>query len=446
MDVNMEDMTILMHLRKRKSKYCSVFLMLAITICIACLFAYSYVKNITYQIQEEFIHNQEDSVIVSEVNGYTGRFPDIVLTGDHLIAAYYWNNSHAPYVLGDSLGTIQLKYGEIDGSKWDSVPIEFIGEEFLINNNLGLWKDDERYYDSKDEAEKNNAVFCIEARDPNFAKMGEKIIFTFFTRLPWDSKLGRNSYYQYDENYDYTYGRTYIMYSDDMGITWSKPVEISCDYLDRGCAKRGNIAVLDENKLLIPLYGYNHNLGDSFTTANVVAALKDGNWEFQEEYYTHQEEGLPADGAFEAGITEVSFTVLGNHIYALCRPNGDIQVSEDSGKTWKKINFSREENLILHQPSLETISDSQQILASWAEPNKNGSRDIYLYLFKTGKDNSWNYMNKYCIYHNENAGDMGDPTSIFLSNQDALTIYYDVQKGIVGCTKTKLVKSNGGNK
>lgn len=436
----MEDINTFMHLLK-KYKYFSVVLMLSITIFIVCLFTYYYFENMTYQIYQESIHNQSDSIIVSEINGYTGRFPDIIQAGNHLIAAYYWNNSHAPYVLGDSLGTIQLKYGTTDGSKWDSTSLEFIGEEFLINNNLGLWKDNEQYYYSKDEAEKHNAVFCIEARDPNFAKMGEKIIFTFFTRLPWDSKLGGNTYFQYDEDYDYTYGRTYIMYSDNRGITWSKPVEIPCNYLDRGCAKRGNIAILDENKLLIPLYGYNHNLGNSFTTANVVAVLEDENWKFQEEYYIHQEEGIPEDGAFEAGVTEVSFTTLGNDVYALCRPNADILVSKDSGKTWEKIFFSGEGNLILHQPSLETISDSQQILASWAEPNKTGGRDIYLYLFNPSKDVPWNYKNKYRIYHNENAGDMGDPTSIFLANQNVLTVYYDVQKGIVGCTKTKLMKS-----
>lgn len=36
---------------------------------------------------------------------------------------------------------------------------------------------------------------------------------------------------------------------------------------------------------------------------------------------------------------------------------------------------------------------------------------------------------------------MGDPTSIYLPKQKVLTIYYDVQKGIIACTSTKLTKT-----
>lgn len=341
----------------------------------------------------------------------------------------------------DPLGTIQIIHGAGDGSNWDSEPIDFIDEQFLINNGLGLWKDNEKFYYSQDEAVENNADFCIEARDPNFAIMGNKIIFTFFTRLPWDSDFGENTYYKYNKNYDYTYGRTYLMHSEDNGNTWSSPVEVECDYLDRGCAKRGNIAVLDMNTILIPCYGYNSDLADTFTTANVRAVLKDGKWDFEEEYSTHQEGGAIVSGAFEAGVTEVSFATVGKYIYALCRSNGDVLVSNNSGKSWNKVETIGAENLILHQPSLQIVPKSNQILASWAEPNEIGGRDIYIYLFNANKDEIWNFNDKYCIYKNENAGDMADPTSIFLADKSVLTIYYDVQKGIVGCTKTKLIEN-----
>ena len=407
-----------MYLQKNRHKYLVGGLILFFAICILYFLIRLYFDNITYIIQQSSLNNAEDYIVVNEVDGYTGRFPDIVQTDDYLIAAYYWNNSHAPYVLGDSLGTIQLKYGELDGSKWSSEPIEFINEQFLIDNHLGLWKDNKQYYYSQNEAKKHNAQFCIEARDPNFAVMGNKIIFTFFTRLPWDSNLKEHTYYRYDENYDYTYGRTYIMYSDDMGVTWSAPVEIECKYLDRGCAKRGNIAILD-----------------------VLAVLKNGKWEFQEEYSIHQEDKISVDGAFKAGVTEVSFTMLEGNIYALCRPSGEIMCSKDEGKTWETVKFPENETIILHQPSLETISESRQILVSWAEPNKTGGRDIYLSLFNPKKSEQWSYSNKYCIYNNTNTGDMGDPTSIYLPNQKVLTIYYDVQKGIIGCTNTKLTKT-----
>ena len=100
------------------------------------------------------------------------------------------------------------------------------------------------------------------------------------------------------------------MVSDDEGITWSQPVEIKSEYLDRGSAKRGNIAVLDDHTILIPLYGYNSTLGNTFTTSNILAVFENGEWNFQQECCTHIEKGTEESGAFEKGVTEVSFTVL----------------------------------------------------------------------------------------------------------------------------------------
>lgn len=381
---------------------------------------------VRYGIARHPWENAEDTVIARAKDGCTGRFPDIVEAGGRLIAAYYWNDSHAPYVLGE----IRINYGESDGSGWGLEPAVFIGEAFLAEYGLGLWKGDGGYYDSPDEA-----------RDPNFAVLGDKILFTFFTRLPWDCGSGGKCYVQYSETSDYTYGRTYLMYSEDKGETWAPPVEVECRYLDGGCAKRGNIAVLGEDKILIPLYGFHHGGGGDFTTANVVAVWKEGGWEFEEEYCTHQEGGVSVGGAFETGVTEVSFTTLGGYVYALCRPNGDILMSGDLGKTWEKLDVSGNGGMVLHQPSLGVIPESSQILASWSEPNAAGGRDIYLYLFQPGKDRVWEYQEKSCIYHNENAGDMGDPTSILLPDKQVLTVYYDGQKGVVGCTKTALTST-----
>lgn len=69
----------------KKHKYFSVVLMLSITIFIVCLFTYYYFENMTYQIYQESIHNQSDSIIVSEINGYTGRF-----SGNNSVKT--WNN------------------------------------------------------------------------------------------------------------------------------------------------------------------------------------------------------------------------------------------------------------------------------------------------------------------------------------------------------------------
>lgn len=237
-------------------------------------------------------------MIASGQEGYTGRFPDIINTKKGLLAAYYWNDTHAPYVFGDHLGTIRIQKGTPDGEKWAS-PVELINEEFLVKSGLGLWKSGDTYYYSKTDADANNADFCIEARDPNFARMGDRLVMTFFTRVPWNSEQCGHSFFQYNENYAYTYGRTYIIISNDEGNTWSQATEIKTEYLDRGAAKRGNIAVINDHTLLIPLYGYNSNLENAFTTTNVLAVFKDGVWVFQEEYYSHAEEGVEVPGAFK---------------------------------------------------------------------------------------------------------------------------------------------------
>lgn len=101
-----------MYLQKKRHKYLAKVLIIILLSVIYILYflIHLYFNNITYIIQQSSQNNVEDNIVVSEVDGYTGRFPDIVQADNYLIAAYYWNNSHAPYVLGDSLGTIQLKY------------------------------------------------------------------------------------------------------------------------------------------------------------------------------------------------------------------------------------------------------------------------------------------------------------------------------------------------
>ncbi len=423
---------------RERTRRMPIVLAIGLFSAILLLAIYEKTKFKTFYIKQDKIDNARDTVIVSGLNGYTGRFPDVISTKNGLIAVYYWNDIHAPYVLGDHLGTIKIQKGTSDGENWES-SVDLIDSDFLVKNGLGLWKSGDTFYYSKSDAEANNAEFCIEARDPNLARMGNLLIMTFFTRLPWNAGQNGYSYLQYDENYDYTYGRTFIMVSDDEGNTWSPPVEIKSEYLDRGSAKRGNIAVLDEHTILIPLYGYNSTLGNTFTTTNILAVFENGEWNFQQEYCIHVEKGDSVAGAFEKGVTEVSFTTLDQKIYALLRSSGNIMVSEDRGATWQNVKCTgQDESYVLHQPSLQTIEASKQILASWAEPNENGGRDIFLMLYSPRKDKVWRYANKFCIYHNDEGGDMADPTSILLSDNTVLTIYYDVQKQIVACTKTNL--------
>ncbi len=395
-----------------------------------------------YNIGTDKVDNNNDIIIVLSDGEYTGRFPDVIQTEDELIAAFYWNkiDSHAPWNYGDSLGTIKLVHGSKDGVNWSDEYIDFIGENFLVENNIGVWRDCKtgEFYYSQDEANKYNAEFCVEARDPNFAKLNDgTIIFTFFTRLPYECNVGGHTFIQSNENNDYTSGRTYIMYSRDACRTWSYPVEIPCNYLDGGCVKRGNIAVYKDNQILIPLYGYNSTLGTVNTSAMVLAELAGDKWIFITEYNTHISGNIEMPGVFIEGVNEISLTVLGENTYALCRSNGDVLVSSDRGKNWKYINIMGGD-ITIQQPSLNIIPETNQLIASWAESSKYGGRDIYMLLFNPIKDNWWRYDNKRLIFTDEVRGDMGDPTSIYIGDGKIYTIYYDVPKGIIGGHITSL--------
>ena len=422
-----------------------ILIVFAIFICLSAIMIIVGIllKKPTYYIQQDGSSpdNSSDLAVVKGIDDFTGRFPDVIQVDDGLLVAYYWNSIHAPGVLGDPLGKIQIINGSEDGEVWGE-PVDLIDEEFLIDNDLGLWvnTDNRTYYHNYQDALNNNAQFCIEARDPNFCRIGNQIVLTFFTRLPWDSEMDGHAFLQYDEKYDYTYGRTYLMYSSDNGNTWSKPTEIQSDYLNMGCAKRGSCAVIDKNTLLIPLYGFNGD--EQLTTSNVLARFDGNNWIFVDEYCTHTEDGELLSGAFEYGVTEVSLYCDHKRIYALCRSNGDVMISDNGGISWENYpSIGREEDFVLHQPSLSSIDKSGQIIASWAEPNEIGGRDIFMYLFDPKKDEKWNYNIKCCIYHNEKAGDMADPTSIFVDNDNPFifTVYYDVEKQMVGLTKTALI-------
>ena len=171
---------------RERTRRMPIVLAIGLFSAILLLAIYEKTKFKTFYIKQDKIDNARDTVIVSGLNGYTGRFPDVISTKNGLIAVYYWNDIHAPYVLGDHLGTIKIQKGTSDGENWES-SVDLIDSDFLVKNGLGLWKSGDTFYYSKSDAEANNAEFCIEARDPNLARMGNLLIMTFFTRLPWNA-------------------------------------------------------------------------------------------------------------------------------------------------------------------------------------------------------------------------------------------------------------------
>lgn len=376
-------------------------------------------------------------VTIVEEDGYDFLFPDIVKKSDgSLLLVSYKNSSessHAPYQFGDSLGTVVCVSGSADGKEWGE-PEVLVSPENLAQWGLGVWysKQNNEFYYNEEDAKNNNAVLSIEARDPNLARLNDgTLLFTFFTRLPGDSGLGGHKYWNEGKSW-YTWGRTYIMYSKDDGLSWSLPTEVSCSHLDRNCAKRGNIAIYSDDSILIPLYGMSSKVSDSFArsqwcTVNVRARLDaSGEWVFSEEYIKNGENDTLS--VFGYGTTEASLgTTADDTTYAMIRYykhspgecGGDVFVSEDKGVTWTKT-ASTDPNAM--QAGFYRMEDSK-LYVTWSQiPSP---RKIYARVFDTNKP--WSYAETKLIYENTASYDMGDPSGIQLDNGKLLTIFYDTK-------------------
>jgi hypothetical protein len=389
-----------------------------------------------FQIESEAASNGVPDVTIAQENGYDFLFPDIVKKSDgSLLVVSYRDesgSSHAPYQFGDSLGTIVKINGSADGKIWGE-PEVLVSPEKLAQWNLGVWysKVNNEFYYNASDAEKNNAVLSIEARDPNLARLNDgTLLFTFFTRVPGESLLGGHKYWSEGTSW-YTWGRTYIMYSKDDGITWSAPTEIPCSHLDRNCAKRGNIAVYSDDSILIPLYGMSSSVTNFFSrskwcTVNVRARLNNGEWEFTDEYIAN---GSSEDlSVFGYGTTEASFgTTVDDVTYAMIRyytynpgdPGGDVFVSEDKGVTWTKIGSTNPNAM---QAGFYRMNNGN-LFVTWSQTPT--PRKIYARVFDTLK--SWDSTETKLIYENTSSGDMGDPSGIQLDDDKLFAVFYDTK-------------------
>ncbi len=390
-----------------------------------------------FPFETEAASNGVPDVTILEEKGNDFLFPDIVKKSDgSLLVVSYKNksdSSHAPYQFGDSLGTIVQLEGSADGKTWGE-PKVLVSPEKLAQWGLGVWysKADNEFYYNVEDAEKNNAVLSVEARDPNLAKLNDgTLLFTFFTRVPGKSLLGGHQYWNEGTAW-YTWGRTYIMYSKDDGTTWSAPTEISCRHLDRNCAKRGNIAVYSDDSILIPLYGMSSAVTNSFSrskwcTVNIKAKLNAfGEWEFTDEYITNGRGG--SFSVFGYGTTEASFGTTADDItYAMIRyykynlgdPGGDVLVSKDKGVTWTKIGSTNPNAM---QAGFYRMNNGN-LFVTWSQTPS--PRKIYARVFDTLQ--SWDCAETKLIYENTSSYDMGDPSGIQLDNGKLFTIFYDTK-------------------
>ena len=397
--------------------------------------------------------NGVPDITIIEEEGYDFLFPDIVKKSDGslLVVSYKdtYGSSHAPYQFGDSLGTIIQVDGSADGRTWGE-PKVLVSSEKLAQWGLGVWynKEKNEFYYNAEDAEKNNAVLSIEARDPNLARLNDgTLLFTFFTRVPGESKVGGHEYWNEGTSW-YTWGRTYIMYSKDDGLTWSDPTEVACEHLDRNCAKRGSIAVYSDNSILIPLYGMSSAVTDSFSrskwcTVNVKAELNESDeWEFTGEYTRNGSNSVLS--VFGYGTTEASFgTAADDTTYAMIRyykynfddPGGDVFVSKDKGATWTKIGSTNPNAM---QAGFYRMNNGN-LFVTWSQTPT--PRKVFGCVFDTSK--SWNNLEIKLIYENTSSYDMGDPSGIQLDNGKLLTIFYDTTNHhIAGVFSDSIFKSD----
>ncbi len=354
----------------------------------------------------------EDVIIAQETSGYKALFPDVVLIPQEqlpvedraaypngkLMVAYYRNTGHVPFVNSkEAMGTVQVVESKDNGRTW-SAPRTLLTTDMLISYGIG------------------SESYPMEARDPNFAILSDgTVIFTFFARnLNTDSTT-----------------RAFITYSRDGGKTFATPTQIPANSLDAWCAKRGDIAVFEDDQMLIPVYG----MGASYSGqagVNLLCTLQeDGTFRFEGEYL------LADTGTLGYTINEVSLVATeGDTVYAMAREAGYVWRSANRGVTWERI---AQETVIggtqMHQPGLKLLSDGS-IFATWTVSSVSSTATRPVYAKRVFLDRGWDATSAKLVYRNDNGGggDMGDPSSCELPNGEVLVIYYVTGNATIGGT------------
>jgi len=339
-----------------------------------------------------------EDVIIAQANiPYKAFFPDVVLIpqdklpsaeqadypNGKLLVAYYQNKGHvAAENTKEAMGTIQMVESKDNGRTWSDSRM-VLNAEMLMEYGIG------------------HENHPMEPRDPNFAILSDgTVIFTFFVRnINHDGNI-----------------KAYITYSRDGGKTFAAPTLIPTALLDTWYAKRGDIAVFDDDQMLVPIYGDGTTLNGR-VGVNILCTLQtDGTFRFEGEYL------LADSGSLGATIDEVSLVATeGDTVYAMAREVGYVWQSDDRGVTWKQIG---KENLIggtlMHQPGLKQLSDGS-IFATWTV--MAGARPVYAKRFFP--ELGWDATTSKLVYrHRKDNCDMGDPSSCELPNGEVLVIYY----------------------
>ena len=311
-----------------------------------------------------------------------------------LIVNFFKNTVHSSPDERYPLGSIWSVESLDDGRTW-SEPRELLSYEKLLEYGIGTEE------------------LPVECRDPNLALLSDgTILMTFFTRR-----------YATDR-----FLRVYLCESPDGGEHWTAPQEVVCNKLDGWLAKRGNIAVLENDEILIPVYG--GTADDKTSCAAIIRGGREGagRWSWTEEILLSREETLD-----DTAGSELSLIYVGDGtVYGLIRPGGQFLVSHDRGSTWEVA----DRGTALSQPGLIRI-DENRVFATWSRPSEPRFINGKMFDIREGYD--WNSFDSQLIYTGPNEKrDMADPSAVLTNDGQILTIYYDTRLRAIGGTFTPL--------
>ena len=137
-----------------------------------------------------------------------------------------------------------------------------------------------------------------------------------------------------------------------------------------------------------------------------------------------------SNGLFQDGETEVSFLYCNGRTYAMTRSSGTFCVSDDEGRTWRRItDFQDNGERNIMQPYLIRLND-QGMLINWTERLAPENRAVFGKIYEAGTE--WDEYPDALIYGDRYGVDMGDPSSVLLDDGSVLTIFYDTGVGKLG--------------
>lgn len=347
-----------------------------------------FLSSFVFKMLNEKNPYQADVIIAQSEEADYLFFPDVLKLPDRkILVSFYKNGTHGPDSPEDPFGKLCLVESTDNGESWSQAR-EVMSTEKLIQ--LGICTSEE----------------TVEARDPNLAILNDgTLLMTFFTR-----RYGSDAFI-----------KTYMMESSDGGLSWGTPFIINSELLDQYCAKRGDIAVFDNDEILVPLYGGSSSVGSEAVSVVVRGTKISGQWQWSNEVVL----AISSEGK---NYNEVSLVATGgNTVYALAREPGTLFQSTDGGLTWAVIDTQG----ALHQPGFAKI-DENRVFVTWSRPGS--PRAIFGKMFYLNE--GWGATKEKLIYALPKAltgsVDMGDPSSTLTADGKILVIYYQTMDKMIG--------------